>query len=975
MSRWYRFISRIGALRVISVLGGLYIGIAVALAVFPLMTSAGLAEVIGRFAMVGVPGTVLLYGGYRVPKMDLHPDVYPRIVVWVFGGFGAMAAVVVMIEAIFPGGMDNPWFTVPLATALGSIAGFGMGLYQGRAFSRTREAEQRSDELREERDLRDRIVETSPVGIIVVNADGQISSANRHAGEILGFSQEALSEFAYDEQAFEATAPEGALPAEDIFREVVSTGESIYAVEQQITRADGEQIWLSVNGAPLPDPAGSTAGVIFAFEDITERKQLQEDLRQEHHLRERIFETSPVGVVVLTRDGEISFLNERAEQLAGRTQDELDDLPSESPLFGIVDEAGEPIPAEEMPFNRIVASGEPVFDADFRIARPDGERIWISVNGVPLFGQTEATERVVLTFEDITQRRRYNDRLVTLNELSQNLTDAETEQAVSDLIIETARETLSFPLMAIALYDEEHGQLQYTAQTSAVSDLIDEESLFRSERGLSWQVFSEQSEIVYDDLPAQADVSASETALRSVMIFPVGEHGVFLSGATTTDAFSDTDLSLARMLVANTRSALDRVAREQTVREQRDTLAERTAALERVQRINSTIRGITTELIQASTREEVVQAVCDRLADAEAYRFAWIGTHDTVTDDVTPEAWAGVKEGFLETVTVTADGDADSDDPTGAAVRTRETRVENNLAADPPFESWEQTALDHGFQASIAVPLVYQDTLYGVLTLFADEPDVFNQMEETVLTELGETVGYALNALERKRALVSEQSVELEFELRSGNPPLFRFAAEHDGEFEFENIVQRADESPGIFFTIRGVPSEAVLAFGEESPEIEDLLLVSDREGEPLFETQLHDSAFFSALLDRGAMPQTLTATGDEGYAVIRVPPASNIRSFVEMFEAQYEDVELVGRREVDESIKTQQEFKAEFRSQLTERQDEILKTAYVSGFFESPRATTAQELAETLDVSQPTVSRHIRAGERKLLGILFDEE
>lgn len=1098
MSRWKRFISAVGALRFILALGGVYLIFGAVQASRDAARGGPLGEILVDFVLFSAPGVVLLFGGHRLPDTNLHSNVYPRIVGWCLGGFGLMLAIVGLLVLNPGGSVDRPLRAAVLATAIGSVAGLAIGMNEAQALTRAREAEQHRDELRQERDLRERIVETSPTGIVVVDEDGSISSANQYAAEILGFSEDKLTELNYDEPVFEAVAPEGTPCTGEIFQQVLSTDEPIYNAERQIMRADGQRIWLSVNSAPLHDPSGDISGVVFAFEDTTERKEYERDLeqyktvadtasdvivtideqsrirsvnpavedvfgydsdelideplttlipqslrdrhrdavqqylqtgqrtldwdyielpglhkdghevplaisfsefeqngdqlftgiirdnterkelegelRQERDLRERIVETSPIGIMVLNQDEEVTFLNDRGEQLVGRTENELNDLPYESPLLGIIDETEVSIPEEDMPFNRIVASGEPIFDANFRLIRPDGERIWISINGAPLIDQAGAVESVVLAFEDITERKRYQDQLVMINELSQDLTDAETKQAVSDLVVEATREILPLPLIAIALYDEERGQLRSAARTSALTELVDGDPLFESEQDLPWQVFSDQTQAVYDDLLVQADISESETPLRSAMIFPLGKYGVFVSGATTTNAFSGLDISLAKMVVANTRSALDRVDREQTVREQRNTLAERNAVLERVQRVNEIIRGSTTDLIRASTREEIVQAVCDRLATAEAYRFAWIGTHDVVTDDVVPEVWAGVEDGYLETVTVTADESEDGQAPTGEAVRTQQTQVQNNLAANPPFEPWQQSALDRGYQASIAVPLVYQDTLYGVLSLYADQPDVFNQMEEAVLTELGETIGYALNALERKRALVSEQSVELEFQLRKGNPPLFQIAAEYDCEFEFENIVQRADGPPGIFFTVRGVPPDEVLMFGESSPEIEELTLVSDRDGEAVFETRLRDSAFFSALLDRGAMPQTLTAAGAEGYAVIRVPRTSDIRSFVELFEMQYEEVELVGRREVDEPIKTQQEFEAEFRTQLTERQEEILKTAYLSGFFKWPREMSAQELAEMLEVSQPTVSRHIRAGEQKLFGLMFGE-
>jgi predicted DNA binding protein len=56
----------------------------------------------------------------------------------------------------------------------------------------------------------------------------------------------------------------------------------------------------------------------------------------------------------------------------------------------------------------------------------------------------------------------------------------------------------------------------------------------------------------------------------------------------------------------------------------------------------------------------------------------------------------------------------------------------------------------------------------------------------------------------------------------------------------------------------------------------------------------------------------------------------------------------------------------------LTDRQREVVEIAYHSGFFEWPRDSTGEEIAETLGVSPPTVHKHLRAAERKLLAAIL---
>ena len=59
-------------------------------------------------------------------------------------------------------------------------------------------------------------------------------------------------------------------------------------------------------------------------------------------------------------------------------------------------------------------------------------------------------------------------------------------------------------------------------------------------------------------------------------------------------------------------------------------------------------------------------------------------------------------------------------------------------------------------------------------------------------------------------------------------------------------------------------------------------------------------------------------------------------------------------------------------RGKLTDRQREVLETAYRMGYFERPRRANATEVAEQLDVQPSTVSEHLTAAQAKILDDLF---
>ena len=82
---------------------------------------------------------------------------------------------------------------------------------------------------------------------------------------------------------------------------------------------------------------------------------------------------------------------------------------------------------------------------------------------------------------------------------------------------------------------------------------------------------------------------------------------------------------------------------------------------------------------------------------------------------------------------------------------------------------------------------------------------------------------------------------------------------------------------------------------------------------------------------------------------------------------------EFVARRERERAVRTRAGLHAELEATLTERQLEVLETAYYAGYFRSPRRSTGSDVAESLGVSQPTVSEQLRVAQRKVLDLLFD--
>jgi diguanylate cyclase (GGDEF)-like protein/PAS domain S-box-containing protein len=129
----------------------------------------------------------------------------------------------------------------------------------------------------------------------------------------------------------------------------------------------------------------------------------------------RILETNVSAITVVDAEGRIVFANPAAERVHGVRRDGITDRTFDDPDWWITDLEGEPLPEEQLPFRRVMDSGQPVIGAQHAIHWPSGERRYLAINGAPLWdGDPRAggrIEGVVFSIEDITERLAYQDRL------------------------------------------------------------------------------------------------------------------------------------------------------------------------------------------------------------------------------------------------------------------------------------------------------------------------------------------------------------------------------------------------------------------------------------------------------------------------------------------------------------------------------------------------------------------------------------
>jgi len=401
--------------------------------------------------------------------------------------------------------------------------------------------------------------------------------------------------------------------------------------------------------------------------------------------------------------------------------------------------------------------------------------------------------------------------------------------------------------------------------------------------------------------------------------------------------------------------------------------ARRRREREALNRLNRIGLDVTHAVITASTRDELEQAVCDRFVDSDAYRFAWIGEVDRGRDEVVPHVAAGVEEGYLDEVTIPIGDGASARGPTAKAVSTHGVQVMRNVSTDPEYEPWRAEAKERGYRSSAAVPIAYEDIVYGVLNVYASSPNAFSEAEAEVLSRLGDVIGHAITAIERKEALVSDTAVQLEFGVDDVAAELVALTEPDGRVIELDDLV-RNDEALIAYGHVDGVPRAALAETVEATTFVDELRVLSS--GETGYDIELVTEEYASlvgAVGDHGGRIESATLEAGRFEFVVEFPVGRDRRQLVALVEEHCPNATHLAQRTVERSRDDRPDFRSVFRNDLTEKQRTALETAYHAGIFEWPRQSTGQEVAERLDVSPPTFNQHFRAAQKQFFDAVFD--
>lgn len=182
-------------------------------------------------------------------------------------------------------------------------------------------------------------------------------------------------------------------------------------------------------------------------------------------------------------------------------------------------------------------------------------------------------------------------------------------------------------------------------------------------------------------------------------------------------------------------------------------------SLKRFDRSLKNLVNVNQLIIHASSEQELYENICRSLVEVGGYKLSWIGL--AIQDEkktVRPCAEFGFDEGYIQSLGLSWADNSQGKGPTGTAIRTQKYSLAKDIHNDPKFETWRKSALEHGYQSSIAVPIIIDERAEGAINIYADELDAFDADEIELLVEMSDDLAFGIKSL--RTALSNETSLQ-----------------------------------------------------------------------------------------------------------------------------------------------------------------------------------------------------------------------
>ncbi|MFC7205224.1 bacterio-opsin activator domain-containing protein [Haloferax namakaokahaiae] len=380
-------------------------------------------------------------------------------------------------------------------------------------------------------------------------------------------------------------------------------------------------------------------------------------------------------------------------------------------------------------------------------------------------------------------------------------------------------------------------------------------------------------------------------------------------------------------------------------------------------------QAVLKQLVNVQTRDELELGITDVLS-SYGYDFVWIGA----VDERGVHTHTAV--GGNEYVRRLEDNDIGSDhggDPILWSARTSDSQFVPDFEELMPTKS-RNSILESGFRAGFALPLQHEDISYGTIAVYHDELNQIDEAERLLLSEIAETVSFAIHHVETRLTLTSAAGIVVKVQLES------------DAYYLPDLLSERADH-PNVEVTVRGTHivdgdtqvqylscstdrPEAFTDALDGHPSVRTWKVIDS--GEPVsYQVTVKDETPEAHLGSVGALVRSTTVTPDHATITFELSSREYLQPVIDRLNDHYASVTVPS---VVEKVRDQTRNRSVQVDidVLTTKQLVALEAAYHQGYFDRPRRNSAIDIAKSLGITHTTYLQHLRVAQEKMFRQIF---
>jgi PAS domain S-box-containing protein len=238
-----------------------------------------------------------------------------------------------------------------------------------------------------------------PAMICFKDTENRILRVNKRLADSFGTTVQEL-EGKLTSEVYPQGAP--AFFAEDL--EVIKSGKPKLGVIDRVQPREGKERWIETDRVPLCGLDDKVKGIVVMVQDITERKMAAEALdRQQTELR-ALFDLVPAMICFKDTKNNILRANKQYADYFGMTVGDLEG----KTMAEVYPEGADAFYQEDL---EVIRTRRPKIGTVASIPKPDGTKLWIQTDLVPLFGSDGKVKGVVVMVQDITERKMAEEAL------------------------------------------------------------------------------------------------------------------------------------------------------------------------------------------------------------------------------------------------------------------------------------------------------------------------------------------------------------------------------------------------------------------------------------------------------------------------------------------------------------------------------------------------------------------------------------